>query len=114
MSQNKSYTPDLSLKTPQVIGRQQEIKRLNNFVKECLDFSNPSDPSKFDTTDINDIITSSLDLIMPAFQDSSKKIDFTLFFCIYLAPANKKAPTSKRDKCLILLVGREGFEPSTN
>lgn len=55
-----------------------EIKRLNNFVKECLDFSNPSDPAKYDTTDINDIITSSLDLIIPAFQDSSKTIDFAL------------------------------------
>ena len=56
----------------------EEIKRLTTFVKECLDFSNPSDPSKYDTTDINDVITSSLDLIVPAFQDSSKKIDFSL------------------------------------
>ena len=56
----------------------EEIKRLTNFVKECLDFSRPFDPSKFVETDINDIITSSLDLILPAFQDSFKKIDVSL------------------------------------
>ena len=55
-----------------------EIKRLTNFVKECLDFSRPFDPSKFVETDINDIITSSLDLILPALQDSLKKIDVSL------------------------------------
>ena len=52
----------------------EEINRLNNFVKECLDFSNPSDPSKFTSTDVNDIITSSLDLMTPVLQDLSKKI----------------------------------------
>lgn len=56
----------------------EEINRLNQFVKECLEFSNPSDPSKFASTDINDIITSSLDLMTPVFQDSSKKINVTL------------------------------------
>ena len=56
----------------------EEITRLSNFVKECLDFSNPSDPSKFNSTDINDIITSSLDLLLPSFQNTSKKIDVSL------------------------------------
>jgi signal transduction histidine kinase len=56
----------------------EEIKRLNDFVKECLDFSNLSNPEKFATSDINDIITSSLDLILPALQDASKKIEVSL------------------------------------
>ncbi len=56
----------------------EEITRLTNFVKECLDFSNPSDPSKFVPTDINDIITSSLDLMIPALQETSKKIKVSL------------------------------------
>jgi signal transduction histidine kinase len=56
----------------------EEIKRLTNFVKECLDFSNPSDPEKFVATDINDILTSSLDLMLPVFQDYSKKIEVAL------------------------------------
>jgi len=56
----------------------EEINRLNQFVKECLDFSNPSDPSKFTSTDINDIITSSLDLMAPVLQDLSKKINVSL------------------------------------
>jgi signal transduction histidine kinase len=55
-----------------------EIKRLNNFVKECLEFSNPSDPSRLTSTDINDIITSSFDLMTPVFQDLSKNIDISL------------------------------------
>ncbi len=55
-----------------------EIKRLTNFVKECLEFSNPSDPSKFAPTDINDIITSSLDLMTPLFKDLSKDINLSL------------------------------------
>jgi len=56
----------------------EEIKRLSSFVKECLDFSSHSDISKFSTTDINDIITSSVDLMMPVFNDSSKRIDLFL------------------------------------
>jgi len=56
----------------------EEITRLSNFVKECLDFSNPSEPSKFASTDINDVITSSLDLLVPSFQNTSKKIDVSL------------------------------------
>jgi signal transduction histidine kinase len=56
----------------------EEIKRLNSFVKECLEFSNPSDPSKFSSTDINDIIASSVDLMMPAFYDASKQIEVSL------------------------------------
>jgi signal transduction histidine kinase len=56
----------------------EEINRLNKFVKECLDFSNPSEPSKFSSTDINDIITSSFDLMTPVFQESSKKIQVSL------------------------------------
>jgi len=56
----------------------EEINRLNKFIKECLDFSTPSDPSKFSSTDINDIITSSIDLMTPVFKDSSKKINVTL------------------------------------
>jgi len=55
-----------------------EINRLNKFVKECLDFSNPSDPSQFASTDINDIIISSLDLMTPIFQDLSKKVNVSL------------------------------------
>ena len=55
-----------------------EIKRLNSFVKGCLEFSNPSDLTTFSSTDINDIITSSVDLMMPAFHDASKHIDLTL------------------------------------
>ena len=56
----------------------EEIKRLTGFVKECLEFSNPSDPTKFSSTDINDIITSSVDLMMPAFHDAAKQIDLSL------------------------------------
>jgi len=56
----------------------EEIKRLTGFVKECLEFSNPSDPTKFSSTDINDIITSSVDLMMPAFHDAAKQIDLFL------------------------------------
>ena len=56
----------------------EEIIRLSNFVRECLEFSNPSDPSKFASTDINDIITSSLDLLLPSFQNTSKRIDVSL------------------------------------
>jgi len=56
----------------------EEINRLNTFVKECLDFSNPSEPLKFASTDVNDIITSSIDLMTPVFQDLSKKIDVSL------------------------------------
>jgi len=56
----------------------EEITRLNKFVKECLDFSNPSEPVKFSSTDINDIITSSLDLMTPVFQELSKKIQVSL------------------------------------
>jgi signal transduction histidine kinase len=56
----------------------EEIKRLNNFIKECLDFSNPFDPSKFVPTDINDVITSSLDLLEPAMKASAKQINFSL------------------------------------
>ncbi|KPJ57734.1 MAG: hypothetical protein AMJ42_04430 [Deltaproteobacteria bacterium DG_8] len=56
----------------------EEVNRLNKFVKECLDFSNPSDLSKFASTDINDIITSSVDLMTPVFQDLSKKINVSL------------------------------------
>ena len=56
----------------------EEILRLSNFVRECLEFSNPSDPSKFASTDINDIITSSLDLLLPSFQNTSKRIDVSL------------------------------------
>lgn len=56
----------------------EEINRLNQFVKECLDFSTPSDPSKFASTDINDIITSSIDLMTPMFKDLSKKINVSL------------------------------------
>jgi signal transduction histidine kinase len=56
----------------------EEINRLNKFVKECLDFSNPSEPLKFTFTDINDIITSSLDLMTPVFQELSKKINVSL------------------------------------
>jgi signal transduction histidine kinase len=55
-----------------------EIKRLSNFVKECLEFSNPSDPSKFVITDINDVIISSLDLMTPVFKDLSKDINLSL------------------------------------
>jgi signal transduction histidine kinase len=55
-----------------------EIKRLTNFVKECLEFSNPSDPSRFVITDINDIVISSLDLMTPVFQDSSRNINISL------------------------------------
>ncbi len=55
-----------------------EIKRLNNFVKECLEFSNPSDPTRLTSTDINDIIISSFDLMTPVFQDLSKNIDVSL------------------------------------
>ena len=56
----------------------EEITRLNKFVKECLDFSNPSEPVKFSSTDVNDIITSSLDLMTPVFQELSKKIQVSL------------------------------------
>lgn len=56
----------------------EEINRLNKFVKECLDFSNPSEPLRFAPTDINDIITSSLDLMTPVFQELLKKIDVSL------------------------------------
>jgi len=55
-----------------------EIKRLTNFIKECLEFSNPSDPLKFVITDINDIVISSLDLMTPVFQDLSKNINISL------------------------------------
>lgn len=57
----------------------EEIKRLTNFVKECLDFSNPYESPRFDFTDINDVITSSLDLMTPVFNDHAKKIDVHLF-----------------------------------
>ena len=56
----------------------EEIDRLNKFVKECLDFSNPSESTKFASTDINDIITSSLELMTPVFQEMSKKISVSL------------------------------------
>jgi signal transduction histidine kinase len=56
----------------------EEIVRLTNFVKECLDFSNPYEPSRLDSTDINDVITSSLDLMSPIFNDHEKKIDVQL------------------------------------
>ena len=56
----------------------EEIKRLTSFVNECLEFSNPSDLSKFSATDLNDIITSSVDLMMPAFHDTAKQIDLSL------------------------------------
>jgi signal transduction histidine kinase len=56
----------------------EEINRLNSFIKDCLDFSNPAEPVKFASTDINDIITSSFDLMTPVIQDSSKNIAIAL------------------------------------
>jgi len=56
----------------------EEIVRLTNFVKECLDFSSPYEPTRFDFTDINDVITSSIDLMTPLFNDHGKKIDVQL------------------------------------
>jgi signal transduction histidine kinase len=71
-------TNDDPLVTRSIHVINDEINRLNKFVKECLDFSNPSDPSKFVSTDINDIIISSLDLMTPVFQDLSKEINVSL------------------------------------
>lgn len=56
----------------------EEIKRLNNFVKECLDFSAPHDPLKYGLTDINDVISSSLDLMLPVLQEPGKKIELNV------------------------------------
>jgi signal transduction histidine kinase len=56
----------------------EEIKRLNDFIIECLEFSNPSDPSKFMPTDINDVIISSLDLMTPVLKDATKHIAVSL------------------------------------
>jgi signal transduction histidine kinase len=53
----------------------EEVQRLNQFIQECLDFSRPPAKRRFAETDLNEIIRSSLNTMVPIIEAHPDKIE---------------------------------------
>jgi signal transduction histidine kinase len=54
---------------------REEVQRLNQFIQECLDFSRPPTKRRFAETDLNEIIRSSLNTMLPVIEAHPDKIE---------------------------------------
>ncbi|NIO05313.1 MAG: response regulator [Proteobacteria bacterium] len=54
---------------------QEEIMRLNHFMNQCLDFSRPSSKEGFSSINLNEVVKSCLQLMVPFLRSVAKRID---------------------------------------
>jgi signal transduction histidine kinase len=69
----------------EVLGRafriiQEEIKHLNDFVQECLDFVRPPVESRFTDVDMNEVANVAINVTSYMFEEVSKKVQVTKDF----------------------------------
>jgi len=59
---------------------QEEIMRLDEFVNQCLDFSRPPSKDGFSFVNLNDVVSSSVQLMTPFLKGPAKKIQVETSF----------------------------------
>jgi nitrogen-specific signal transduction histidine kinase len=59
---------------------QEEIMRLDEFINQCLDFSRPPSKDGFSFVNLNDVVSSSVQLMAPLLRGAAKKIRFETAF----------------------------------
>ena len=57
---------------------QEEVEHLNEFVQECLDFVRPPAKSRFIEVQINDTLSTVINIVSHMFEGLSRKVDVTL------------------------------------
>jgi signal transduction histidine kinase len=86
---------------------QEEVKHLNDFVQECLDFVRPPVRSRLADIDVNEVVTVAINVTSYMFEDLSKKVQVTKDFGSALPKVKANYEEIKR---AFLNILRNSFE----